>query len=47
VFCALGYSRSAAAVAAWLIASGETPSFDQAVEFIRARRPSIVLSGRG
>jgi protein-tyrosine phosphatase/membrane-associated phospholipid phosphatase len=47
VFCALGYSRSAAAVAAWLIASGRAPSIGQAVELIRARRPSIVLSGQG
>ena len=41
--CALGYSRSAAAVAAWLVATGKAPSAAQAVDFIRARRPSIVL----
>jgi protein-tyrosine phosphatase len=43
VCCALGYSRSAAAVAAWLIATGKASSTGRAVEFIRARRPSIVL----
>ena len=43
VCCALGYSRSAAAVAAWLIATGKAQSTGQAVEFIRARRPSIVM----
>jgi protein-tyrosine phosphatase len=43
VFCALGFSRSAAAVAAWLIESGKAASADQAVEVIRSRRPYIVL----
>ncbi len=43
VCCALGYSRSAAALAAWLVASGKADSVDAAVEVIRRRRPSIVL----
>jgi protein-tyrosine phosphatase len=43
VCCALGYSRSAAAMAAWLIASGKADSADQAIAFVRARRPYIIL----
>jgi protein-tyrosine phosphatase len=46
VFCALGYSRSARAVAAWLVASHRAQSFDDAVEYIRERRPYIVLASR-
>ena len=44
VCCALGYSCSAAAVAAWLIASGRTKSVDDSIALIRASRPNIVLS---
>ncbi|HKA00743.1 MAG TPA: dual specificity protein phosphatase family protein [Candidatus Solibacter sp.] len=43
VSCALGYSRSAASVAAWLIATGRSRSVSDAVEMIRARRNGIVL----
>jgi protein-tyrosine phosphatase len=39
----LGYSRSARAVAAWLVASRRAQSFEDAVEYIRERRPYIVL----
>ena len=43
VCCALGYSRSATAVAAWLLHSGRATSVDAAVAIIRAARPRVVL----
>jgi hypothetical protein len=43
VCCALGYSRSAASVAAWLTATGHASCFEDAVEQIRERRPQIIL----
>lgn len=46
VCCALGYSRSAAAVAAWLLVVRKAESIDAAIEVIRTRRPSIVLRPR-
>jgi 1-acyl-sn-glycerol-3-phosphate acyltransferase len=44
VCCALGYSRSAAAVAAWLMKTGRAASLDNAVAMIRKRRKCIVLA---
>jgi membrane-associated phospholipid phosphatase len=43
VHCKIGYSRSAAAVAAYLIMSGRAGSVDKAVAIIRGARPSIVI----
>ncbi len=44
VCCALGYSRSAAATATWLVRSGRAGSVDVAVATIARARPRIVLS---
>jgi protein-tyrosine phosphatase len=44
VFCALGYSRSVMAVAAWLVSRGHATNTDQAVSMIAAQRPGIALS---
>ncbi|MBF8720845.1 phosphatase PAP2/dual specificity phosphatase family protein [Pseudomonas guariconensis] len=43
VCCALGYSRSASAVAAWLVHSGRCADIDQAEALIRQARPKVVL----
>ncbi|WP_437879859.1 phosphatase PAP2/dual specificity phosphatase family protein [Pseudomonas sp. LRF_L74] len=44
VFCALGYSRSATAIAAWLLRHGHCHDSDEAEALIRRARPGIVLS---
>ena len=44
VCCALGYSRSAAALVAWLVRSGIEPDWDSALACIRRARPAVVLS---
>lgn len=44
VCCALGFSRSAMAVAAWLLSSGRAKAAADAAAMIRATRPAIVLS---
>jgi len=43
VCCALGYSRSACAVAAWLVQSGRCKDIDAAEALIRHARPGVVL----
>jgi protein-tyrosine phosphatase len=45
VCCALGYSRSAAVVTAWLLSTGRARSFEEAVAKIREKRPRVVLHG--
>ncbi len=42
VHCKIGYSRSAAVVGAYLLASGLASTIDEAVEILREARPSIV-----
>lgn len=44
VCCALGYSRSASAVAAWLLLSGRAANSDAAAAMILARRQGVVLA---
>jgi hypothetical protein len=43
VCCALGYSRSAIAAAAWLIAAGHATDADDAIEQVRRARPQVVI----
>lgn len=43
VYCALGYSRSAAVVAAWLVQSGHATSAAEAIGLIRERRHRVAL----
>ncbi len=46
VVCALGYSRSAMAVATWLLRTQRAETVDAAIEIIRSKRPEIVLGER-
>jgi membrane-associated phospholipid phosphatase len=43
VSCALGYSRSAAALCAWLLSSGRAGSVEEAEAMVRLARPRVVL----
>jgi membrane-associated phospholipid phosphatase len=43
VCCALGYSRSAAAVATWLLISGRAATAAEALEQVRHRRKRVVI----
>ena len=43
VCCALGYSRSAAAVAAWLLHTGRAQHADEAIARLQQQRPQLVL----
>lgn len=43
VSCALGFSRSAMAVAAWLLQSGRVTGADAAIAMVRQQRPQLVL----
>jgi membrane-associated phospholipid phosphatase len=43
VCCALGYSRSAIASAAWLIAAGHSGNPEDAIEQVRRARPQVVV----
>jgi hypothetical protein len=42
VCCALGYGRSACAVAAWLVSTGRAPDANAAFSHIRRNRPDVV-----
>jgi membrane-associated phospholipid phosphatase len=46
VCCALGYSRSAAALAAWLVASGRSSSVNESIALIETRRPIVLGSAQ-
>jgi protein-tyrosine phosphatase len=44
VCCALGFSRSAASLMAWLLLTGRAAGVDEAESLLRAARPAIVIS---
>jgi len=43
VHCKIGYSRSAAVVGAWLLASGRASTVDEALQHLRSVRPTIII----
>ena len=43
VHCKIGYSRSAAVVGAWLLASGQASTVEQAIVQLRTARPTMVI----
>jgi len=44
VACALGYSRSALAIIAWLLLTRRSESVDEAIAWVRQQRPGIVIN---
>lgn len=44
VCCALGYSRSAQVVLAWLLWSKQAKTIDEALDILKKARPSVVIS---
>jgi protein-tyrosine phosphatase len=46
VCCALGYSRSAIASAAWLIAAGHAANTEDALAQVRLARPQVIIGPR-
>jgi hypothetical protein len=46
VCCAVGYSRSAATVATWLLTSNRAQSLAEAIEKVRLARPRVVIDTR-
>lgn len=44
VGCALGFSRSAAAIVAWLLRAGIATTLEEAVDRVRRARPAVVLA---
>jgi protein-tyrosine phosphatase len=43
VCCALGYSRSAIASAAWLLAAGHAKNIEDALDQVKRARPQVVV----
>jgi len=46
VVCALGYTRSASAVALWLVSTRRVADVDQAIALVQSRQPAIRLAHR-
>src|SRR5262249_48028969 len=46
VCCALGYGRSAATLAVWLVRTGRTPDLHMALSQLRQKRPRLALNAR-
>lgn len=44
VYCALGYSRSATAIVAWLLETGRSTTLEQALACVRRANPNVVLT---
>lgn len=44
VYCALGYSRSATVIVAWLLETGRCATLDEALACVHRARPNVVLT---